>query len=86
MKILVKKHKNSVNAAPYLTILVSKYKHDRWKIWAQICSNTILINNNFRDGVVQFLNSIEESKMSSNELKVNFFFNSTSSYLFLLII
>ncbi|VVC40329.1 Hypothetical protein CINCED_3A006327 [Cinara cedri] len=69
IKILVKKYKNGEDVAPYLTVLVSKYKYNRWTIWAQICSYTMLFNNNFRDGVEQFLSLIEDRKMSPRELK-----------------
>lgn len=68
MKIIVEKHKNGEDAIPYLTVLVSKYKHDRWKIISQICSYTILFTNNFKAGVQQFLMLIEEPEISTNEL------------------
>lgn len=73
MKIIVEKHKNGKDAVPYLYDLVSKYKHDRWKIMAQICSYTILFTNNFRAGIEQFLLLIKEPGISASELMVIFY-------------
>lgn len=74
MKIIVQKHKNGKDAVPYLNALVSKYKHDKWKIMAQICSYTILFSNNFRASIEQFLLLIKEPGISTSELMVIFYF------------
>lgn len=69
MKVIINKHKNGENAVPYLIVLASKYNdRDRWKILAQICSYTILFTHNFRAGVEQFLELLEESDISSSDL------------------
>lgn len=71
--ILVKKHKNGEDVLPYLNNLILKFKHDKWKIIAEICSYTVLFKNKFQVGIELFLVLIKEPNMStSNLIKVSF--------------
>ncbi|XP_050434711.1 uncharacterized protein LOC126841936 [Adelges cooleyi] len=73
LRHIVEKHKKKENAVPYLTDLVAKVNNnnDKWKIVSQICSYSILFNNNLRAGVEQFMMLIEQPNIANSKIITN---------------
>ncbi|KAL4131160.1 hypothetical protein QTP88_008504 [Uroleucon formosanum] len=72
LEFIIKKQRNGKDPVPYLTDLLSKYDGiDKLKIMAQLCSYTILLENNLRSGVEQFIKLIEQSEIINNDIIIS---------------
>lgn len=64
LKIAVEKHKRSEDPIPYLTGVLINYDYPtKLKISAQICSYTILFNENLESGVECFMIIIKTQQL-----------------------
>lgn len=60
LKLAVEKHNYGKDPVPFLLSILTNHEYQtQWKIFAQICSYTILFNNNLELGVKYFMMLVE---------------------------